>query len=234
MGITKRFLILSLTIIITIGLSGCMAKKPNDNSLTDNAVRDEMMQFIKNKYKEDFTFVSINTEVWSATYTEMLVEPGAFPGERIPVHKNRETGEMTDGYLPLKINSDLEQIIAPIASQIYGECKVFNKAQTIALPTSYSANMTADEYLGFQAERTNASVFVIGNTADKENDLENFRKELHDKGYYLSFSILYMEQAEFLSVSKENYTGVLANGNILLRGDFIIDDSFALSYKNWR
>lgn len=200
------------------------------------SVRNEMMQFIEDKYHEDFTFVSINSEVWSADYTEMLVESSSYPGKKFPVHRDKKTGEITDGYLPLKLNSGVEQEITSVATLVYGECKVFNNAQTSVLPASYSTSMTASDFLKKEPKRTNASVFVIADSANKEDDVENFRKALMEKGYYLSFSILYVSDANLSSISQDNYSEFLSGNQtgVNTRGDFVINDSFVFSYSKWR
>ena len=63
--------ILIMMLLIVIGVSGCMK--------SGKSAKEEMLEFMKNKYNEEFEFVSIGNEAWNANYTEMIVHSEKFP-----------------------------------------------------------------------------------------------------------------------------------------------------------
>lgn len=226
----KRFLLLLLGLILSIGANGCMKKRN---------IPEEMLEHMRNKYNEEFTLVSTDIQSWMADHRTMLVEPAAFPGERVQVRREK-TGEITDGYLALKVNAEVEKEISAAAFEVYGENKVFNLAQTSANSYYTLPDMSASEFLKIKPGITNASIWVTKDPSEKDKDVEAFRQVLKVKGYYLTFYIVYIEEEAFPSLNKENenkyYVDYVSRAEtpVMMAGSFMIDKTFEFDFAEWR
>ena len=198
-------------------------------------VREEMMAYMNNKYDEEFTFVAINTQVWRDTVVEMLVRSAAFPNENIIVHRDKKSGEIRDGYLALKLNDGIEAEIADVVSTVLGENQTFNYWQDMPLPSSYTPDMSASDFLKAGAKRTSARIFISKNVAGKDNDAEVLRKALTSKGYYLTFYLVYVDENALDSVTRD-YKEYFSKGrdDVHAIGFFVMDNSFKFSAYDWR
>lgn len=66
-----------------------------------------MLEFIKNKYNEEFEFVSIGNGAWNANYTEMIVHSEKFPKGRIVVRKSGD--KIVDNYTDFLMKEKIEE-----------------------------------------------------------------------------------------------------------------------------
>ena len=57
MNILRRFLALGLAIILMLGAGGCMKKNSTQK------IQEEMLDYITNKYGEEFTVLSMDAQV---------------------------------------------------------------------------------------------------------------------------------------------------------------------------
>lgn len=74
----RKVVLIMISIIITIGVCGCM----NKNTENKTSVKDYMMKYMEEKYNEKFEFVNINTESWTSAFTEMILSSEKYPGGR--------------------------------------------------------------------------------------------------------------------------------------------------------
>lgn len=230
-GPFRRFFILLLVIILSIGASGCMKKRD---------IPEEMVQYMRDKYNEEFTLVAKDTQAWTNGHRMMTVEPAAFPGKFVEVWWNKETGEITDSYLPLKVNADVEKEISAVASEVYGENKVFNHAYNVPRSVFTLPDMPASDFLRLASGITCARIWVTKDPADKDRDVEAFRQALQEKGYYLTFYLIYIEQEAFSSLNEENgedyYMHYVRRSEtpVTMAGYFLIDESPGFYSAEWR
>ena len=226
----KRFLLLLLVLILSIGANSCMKKRN---------IPEEMLEYMRNKYNEEFTLVATDIQSWMSDHRTMLVEPASFPGERVQVRREK-TGKMSDGYLALKVNAEVEKEISAAAFEVYGENKVFNLAQTSANSYYTLPDMSASAFLQIKPGITGARIWVTKDPSEKDKDVEAFRQALKTKGYYLTFYIIYIDEKAFPSLNRENsrkyYNGYVSRAEtpVKMAGSFLIDESFEFDLAEWR
>jgi len=232
-GRVKWFLVPVLTIILIIGVSSCTEKRD---------IPEEMVNYMRNKYNEEFTLISKDIQSWMDSDRTMLVEPAVFPSEQVQVNRTK-SGVMTDGYLALKVNADVEKEISAVAFEVYGENKVFNLAQTGANSKYSMSDISAFDFLKIKPGFTHATIFITKGSSEKEQDVEAFRQALQKKGYYLTFVLIYVEEEAFPLVNIANigeyrlgYTRIFSKEQsmIILQGSFMIwDESFEFEIYRW-
>ena len=138
-----------ISIILAIGVCGCMSN--NNDSKKDvvqqeGSVKDMMMEHMREKYNEEFEFVNINTEVWTAPYTEMIVKSEKFPNHRIVVQRYKETGAIVDNYMDFHMKERIEKELIEIVKEIYPKSKVFYRPGGRPVPNSVTPDISIAEY----------------------------------------------------------------------------------------
>ena len=98
----------------------------------------------------------------------------------------------------------MEKEISAVVSEVYGENKVFNHAYDVPSSVFTLPDMPAPDFLRLSSGITDARIWVTKDPADKDRDVEAFRQALQDKGYCLTFTIVYIEQEAFSSLNEEN------------------------------
>ena len=233
MSFLKRLLYIFLIVTILVA-SGCVNNKANKVD-----IKTEVLSYMKDKYNENFKILNTNNETWMADHTEILLSAESFPEKTIVVHRrNDNTGEITDNFLAIKLNSDIEEKISEVVYEVYGDNKTFNYPMSVPLSISLPSNSSAEDYLRAKPQITDVTIFVTKDLDGKEKDLETFRTALEDRGYFLTFSIVYIDQSlvSLDSINKENYIEYAddARNEVLAYGEFIIDKNHDFSYKKWR
>lgn len=138
-----------VSIILMLGMCGCMSN--NNDSKKDvvqqeGSVKDMMMEHMREKYNEEFEFVSINTEVWTAPYTEMIVKSEKFPNHRIVVQRYKETGAIVDNYMDFHMKERIEKELTEIVKEIYPKSKVFYRPGGRPVSNSVTPDISISEY----------------------------------------------------------------------------------------
>ena len=227
----KQLFCLFISIIVAIGVSGCMVKTDKTES-----EKITMMEYLEQKYDEKFEFVNINTQVWSADYTEMIVKSEKHPNVSIIVQKNNTSGEMLDNYISIILNQDIEREISSIVTSIYGENKTFNTPKRKVLPSTIEKDASVTDLLTTVPYASDLKVFVTKEPLSKDDDLNKFISVIKNKRYPLTFSICYVSEEEFQEISQNNYTELLTKNRskLIACGDFVMNESVELTYKSWR
>jgi len=206
----------------------------------EGSVKDMMMEHMREKYNEEFEFVNINTEVWTAPYTEMIVKSEKFPNHRIVVQRYKETGAIVDNYMDFHMKERIEKELIEIVKEIYPKSKVFYRPGGRPVPNSVTPDISISEYSKKTIIGLTLTIFIEDPEykTNKDEKIEELRKALEEKQYMCVFDIFYTDtdKLELVNDLDENelLTGSLQKEWILMRGDFNMTDSFEFSYYEWR
>ena len=201
----------------------------------------EMLDYMKDKYNEDFTIVGTDLEAWNDSTKIIAVEPAAFPGKHVYVERDKK-GVIFDGYLALKLNAEVEKEISRVAFEVYGENKVFNHVHTNANYKYTDPNMSVANFLKLYPPCTGATIFVTKDLTEKEKDIEAFRQIFKEKGYYLNIWICYIKKEGFEDINADNknqyaigYTSEFTQEQSMVNmmGTFLTDELFEFDIYEW-
>ena len=232
-----------ISIILAIGVCGCMSNSKDskkDVVKQESSVKDMMMEHMREKYNEEFEFVNIDTEVWTAPYTEMIVKSEKFPNHRIVVQRYKETGAIVDNYMDFHMKERIEKELIEIVKEIYPKSKVFYRPGGRPVPNSVTPDISISEYSKKTIIGLTLTIFIEDPEykTNKDEKIEELRKALEEKQYMCVFDIFYTDtdKLELVNDLDENelLTGSLQKEWILMRGDFNMTDSFEFSYYEWR
>ncbi|AUG56182.1 hypothetical protein [Acetivibrio saccincola] len=127
-------------------MSNSNDSKNKDVVQKEGSVKDMMTEHMREKYNEEFEFVSINTEVWTAPYTEMIVKSEKFPNHRIVVQRYNETGAIVDNYMDFHMKERIEKELTEIVKEIHPKSKVFYRPGGRPVPNSVTPDISISEY----------------------------------------------------------------------------------------
>ena len=237
----KKALLFIITIIILIGVSGCMNNTEKEPMEKDNtSVKDLMMKHMEEKYNEKFEFVNIDTEVWTANYTEMILSSEKYPGGRILVYRYKGTDLIEDNYVDFLMKTKIEEAVGKIASEIYPKSKVIYKAGGKPLSNDVTSDISIGDYAKarFFALPIDICVEDSGYETNKDEKLEQLRKVLEEKEYRSDLRIYYLKEGKLEQFEDSNWEELTSEPNIkefvVLRGSFYMDNSYKFGYSEWR
>lgn len=119
MIIVKKIIMSSFILLFLISSTGCFKNNFKEQ-------KEEMLKYLSEKYNEEFEYVNMNTQIWDKDYTEMILKSKKFSEYSIVVHKDNKTNIITDNYLVISHNNEIENTIENLANKVYENIKVFN------------------------------------------------------------------------------------------------------------
>jgi len=115
-----------MTIIILVGVSGCMDSKKHLSSQEKEA---KVLEYLKNKYDEEFVPLSISQSGWGQGYDVILLYPkNGSKDDYFEVNGSlRKDGSyfITDGYFKRIIYDEYEAVLSDIVNDIFKDFKVY-------------------------------------------------------------------------------------------------------------
>jgi len=232
-----------ISIILAIGVCGCMSNSKDskkDVVKQESSVKDMMMEHMREKYNEEFEFVNIDTEVWTAPYTEMIVKSEKFPNHRIVVQRYSETGAIVDNYMDFHMKERIEEELTEIVKKIYPKSKVFYRPGGRPVPNSVTPDISIAEYSKIRLPGLPVTICIEDPDyeTNKDKKIEELRKVLEGKKYICHLDVFYIKEDKLDLINEDNETEVLTGPHntewVLIRGGFLMTDSFEFDYYEWR
>ena len=233
-----------VSIILMLGMCGCMSNsndsKNKDVVQKEGSVKDMMTEHMREKYNEEFEFVSINTEVWTAPYTEMIVKSEKFPNHRIVVQRYKETGAIVDNYMDFHMKERIEKELTEIVKEIHPKSKVFYRPGGRPVPNSVTPDISISEYSKIRLPGLPVTICIEDPDyeTNKEEKIEELRKVLEEKKYICNLDVFYIKEGKIDLINEDNETEVLTGPHnaewVLIRGGFVMTNSFEFRYSEWR
>ena len=211
-------------------------KKENKTS-----VKEQVENYMKEKYNEEFKVVGGGTEGWNEPYEEIYVVSEKFPNASIMVRRWKKDGEMIDNYMDYLMKSEIENVMGEIVSEIYPESKVFFNTYGSPL-RGVTTEMSVDEYMKYIGDNLSLSLTICVRDPDyevnRDRDLEQLREKFREREYKPSFTIFYVLDGKLDLIDEDNerdlYTGADEAKWSKLRGDFTMNESYEFRMNRWR
>lgn len=122
----KRALLVVISIIVLIGVSGCM----NTNKKLSTREKEEIvLEHLNNKYNEEFVPLSISESGWGQGHDVIVLYPK--DGNKDDIFQAWGTKmddgsySVSDGYFKRVIHDEYKMILEDIVKEIYKEFKLF-------------------------------------------------------------------------------------------------------------
>jgi hypothetical protein len=198
---------------------------------------EKMINYMEEKYEEEFVVVAVNTQVWTAEYTDIMVKPSKNPDDIVTVRTYMEAGKRIyeDNYIPILRREEFDAAYQKMASEVYGKCKVFAtsiEAMT-TLPAEIDKNTKINDILSNPNVRGMISIFVEADTTKKDEQIEALRLKLKEKKWFTLVDIYYLNKGG-LNQNLKKQEDILENVNTFyLTGRMILSKDFEITTLRW-
>lgn len=137
----KKIAILSLAMLVGSSMYGCFF------NAEDNSRSDRMVEYINDKYDDEFTFESVYGGHVGSDNHKIIVSSEKFPGEEIIVFCDASGDEevYSDNYLGIKFEEQTAELISDTLSEAFGEDPFI-----YYFPSDYSMTSGASDDTSFE------------------------------------------------------------------------------------
>ena len=173
----KKISILILSVILMMGVSGCMnssdIKKTSSNELVD---------YMNEKYDDEFSFKAPFGGGAGANSKQILVSSTKYPEYDIWVEKSMLNSEYNDNYTDYKLKSEVESIFTKqIEEQFNSSAIVIRNIQTSGAYAKYDRSTTIMEYLNTPAQNIGFSAVIADSDYSKHEHVEKKLTQIFEK-----------------------------------------------------
>jgi hypothetical protein len=206
----------------------------------EDLIKEMMIGHMREKYNEDFEFVNMDTEVWTAPYTEMIVKSEKFPNHRLVVQRYKETGVIVDNYMDFYMKERIEKALTETVKKIYPKSKVFYRPGGRPVSNDVTPDMDISEYSKIRLPGLPVTICIEDSDyeTNKDEKIEELRKALEERKYKCNLDVFYVKEGKIQLINSDNASEVLTGSSrkewVLMRGDFSLDFSFKFRYYDWR
>lgn len=208
----KKILLISLFIIMTLGVCGCMS---GTSYLVDENMEERIIDYLYNKYQKKFLYISQGDDVWSSKIKTYVCEDE--DGREFFVKENN--GDFIDNYGFIQYDESIQEKFSGVLQK---ECKLFVSSKSF-FEGAISKSNSLEEYIK-KCSVINVAIFIAEN--DSCSELANKLLEVAS-GSTIS-AVIYCVSSETLNdISKYTDTS-----NVISSESFWIEDN-QLSDMSW-
>ena len=110
------------------------------------SLAEQMLNYMNDKYQENFTSGLFTAAGWAYDYDSMTVYSEKFPGEYIQVYRYKEN-DFRDNYLSFLFREEIEARVAEIARPLFGKCKAFMHLSSLPIKGYLTKEVSMSDYL---------------------------------------------------------------------------------------
>ncbi len=194
----RKRLILLIIFIFLVGNLGCIMKKQEDMK--------QLLAHMEDKYQEEFVYKELYAGQLGAEYTSVVVENVKYPGQEILARLTWSDGQACyeDNYTAYLLQEKIEYEMEKIAGEFFGNCHVTYRIPYFVFPEQFGADTTVEAFLS--AKEVNTEILIVPEMqCDREvweKKLEEFRKEIAEKGYYVRGTVLSEKEELIFSIDE--------------------------------
>ncbi len=228
----KKVVLVIFLMLSVMMMGGCMFyyKKVS--------IKDQMMEYMSNKYEEEFKFIETTGGQLGDTQVNIYVSSESYPDYKVLVtgiKEGKNHYRYSDNYVQYLLKNQIDEIMSEIVSSIYKDCKVYYVPKETTLPEELDENTTVEEF--FYKEGIFIKIFptVKSDISRKDSDVETLRQSFKEKGIKANMTICYFFNDMFEKVTENNYQEFLGDETSYIgRGHFVMDSSFEFIQAVWR
>lgn len=214
-----------------IGVSGCMFGKKK------LIQPDEIRKYLEAKYDDTFVVEATGLQTMNSSKQRMSMRSEKL-NRNISVAYDPEIKEIeeavTDNYLSIALKEDIESILTPMAESVYGKTKVFFMPSRNPSFEPLPASTTAEELLSASDESRVVIAILPPDQTDYEERGAGFVNLLKEKGYYITLTIVYLnDENVFEDTNESNYDKYLNSIYRALRCDCDLTEDFDVQTMKW-
>jgi|GEM_PF-1731441 len=234
MRIKKKFILIGICLIIVITTGGCekmyndYVKKKQEELPSREEVKQEMLDYLDEKYGEEFECATIEYKSWSQSGMEQMeaYPKGSNPNYNFVLNrKTNEDGSATyeDGYIGYLMKEKYAELLEPIVKKYFPVSDVgigFGKRYTY--PESFTKEMSFEEFQEYAAKkhRVGVGVYIAAESEEEvSKQIQSLETELRDLLPIGDFSVTgYTEKAYQTYIADDFYNTKETGRSYTLKG----------------
>lgn len=198
----------------------------------------KMVAYMEHKYGESFSVMEPYAGQLGKDYMMLRVRSNDRNQEGILVRASgTEKISYQDNYLAYLLKEKIEQRLARIAGQSFGECKVFYQIPELVFPAEFPAHMEADAFLRHPLSKVRVYIYVRSFTdlQDLKERADDFFLQTQSRGYIVGGVISCpLDGGMYEMVTEENYKGDIYQGyQSVVEAVFSMDER-GVMYLEWK
>lgn len=189
----KQLFLLLISLTLIMGMCGCTKK--NDNTI------DDVASYLSEQYNDTFSLVSAGNELWTEEYSEIVYTSKKLNSEIVArVYPN---GAIIDNYIAVKYKTDVEQLVAPITEDVYGETLVVN------VPIHYgqkhfNKDLSFSDYIANKQSNISIAIATYDNSENAREDIEKLILKFKENRVIANIRVFYYTENEFKKIKVTN------------------------------
>ena len=231
--VLKMIAILFIVIVlwITGGILMNRDKKPLHEQIAEymfNSYAVPRLEYCVEKYGDEF----ILTDTGDVISTR-------FPNFQVYLEWSEENQTYQDNYIVYLCEDDLEEILTPVANDVFGECKLYTYAYQVC-PPNFGKETTAIELLSVSEEYApvvQVNIFTAKDPNQRNNDMQKFIDTIQNSGYSICVNVKYLSESNYNNINSDNHRNMqtLDSGFYKYRCSVIIlPDTTKWRFGGWK
>ena len=175
-----------LILVISTGLGGCSMCSNNTQKYTKEEVKQQMLDYIENKYDMEFKVADIWYQTWGRDWEEMRAYPkGGDPEDTFDIYRyTKDNGDVyyVDNYLIFAKRDEYKKYIESFADEYFTEygCKI-SFSWSVGEKNDLTQNISFSEFKEYADENLYLTIYLYVNEESEstaESCFEALCKEL--------------------------------------------------------
>ena len=200
--------VLAVFIILLIGLngSGCMNSY---KTLEENKTKSEVLEYLTEKYGEEFEIAGIARRNIAIPYNETAVFPKKNPELVFAVRE--ENGQFVDSYYGVLIETEYNSMLCEYVERYLDSPKVYSKFMSKYFDDRFKPGITLDEALSIDKNQFFASNYVFVKDDVTSNSFDELCSGIESEKWTLYVAVYKVSEEDWGKLSADNYSQYLSD-----------------------
>lgn len=226
MKIIKQLSLLLLSIILILGVCGCMS---NNNSNKAEKTKDVALEYLNENYDDTFTALGYSDGDWAYDYSTVNFTSAKYskPVE-VRVYEIDEKYSFKDDYFKLYMENDAVLFFENIVSKYGKENEIKVRFVSPELPDSLSTKATFLDYVS--SAKCNMEVYIISSSAFNESDINAILSDICNAKIMGNFRFIVTTDKDLLSaygiseIVNEKADSIIEKKSYSINSSFKVDN----------
>lgn len=218
----KQLFLLLISLIIIMGVCGCMS---NNNSNQAETIKNKALEHLNANYDDTFTALGYSDGDWAYDYSTVNFTSKKYSKSvEVRVYEENGTYTFTDDYFKLYMENDAVLYLKDIVSKYGKNTEIKVRFISPELPDSLNNQSTFSDYV--LSKKCNLEVYFISNSAFNESDIDEILAEICNATIMGNFRFTVTNDEDLLSIYSISEIVNEKAGSIIEKKSYTINSNF--------
>lgn len=223
MKLLKKTVILAVMLISVFTFTSC--------GISNKMSVEDVVTYCEEKYNDKFSVVATGTELWTESYSELILASESLGSAQINVRVYSKD-KILDNYIAVKYKSAVEEKVLPLVNSIYGKSLVVNEPINFGVDSFY-ADMSFEDY----AKSADSSVFIAvatnASAAEKDIAIKRLAALLKREQICATVTVSYFDVENIEEIELSHNTGKVFKQTPSVKGFMNMNADFTIESVTW-